>query len=409
MLKIPLQLKHVFTKLSSSFLLVLVLLLAIQENSFAQEKTKKLANAGFDTTAYHPIFIQSSDGLFKLNLGMYTQFRYNMNWLGNTPDTTDQFNRGYNLARTRIFLEGDLTEKFYYHFRININPTGKVELMIAYLQWNLNKKMKLRVGKQYMALGREDWILPQDLATMEFSAHDFTYAIWTSFGIQFNHAPNNYFRYWASVGNGSYGSRRAFPDKNDSDVMLAGRVEWNVLGTNWGVWDDMLGRRGRAFGILLGVGGASNQRFDKDALLTDSEKGTQLNVDLSVTGNGFQFFSQGSVTSLKYKNNVSPDVTVGGFYGTFGYWINKTVFPYIRYDFVGVGNVTSKTESYTSPGVGISYYPFNWSNRIRVTAEYNYLGATLNNTIVEADGQLGLVASPFGKQQSLRFQLQFGF
>ena len=398
-----------FRSFSKLFVLTLALCLVISQKSYAQQQTQKLPTAGFDTNAYHPVFIQSSDGQFKLNLGMYTQFRYNMNMLANTPDTTDAFNRGYNLARTRIFLEGDLTDKFYYHFRININPTGNVELMLAYLQWNLNKKMKFRIGKQYMALGREDWILPQDLASMEFSAHDFTFAIWTSFGIQFNHTPNNHFRYWASVGNGSYGSRRAFPDKNDSDVMLTGRLEWNIFETNWGVWDDMLGRRGRDFGMLLGVGLANNHRYDKDALLTDPENGTQLNVDYSVSGDGFHLFLQGSITALTYQNNVSPDVTTGGFYGTFGYWISKTVFPYVCYDYVALGNITTKTENYASPGIGISYYPFNWSNRVRATIEYNFLGATLNNTIVEPDGQLGLVTTPYGGQQSLRFQLQFGF
>jgi len=70
---------------------------------------------------------------------------------------------------------------------------------------------------------------------------------------------------------------------------------------------------------------------------------------------------------------------------------------------------TGKLEDYSSPGAGISFYPFKWTRRTRFTVEYNYLDATLNNTLVEPDGQLGLVENSYGPQQSLRFQLQFGF
>ncbi|MDX5426987.1 MAG: hypothetical protein LPK79_02670, partial [Bacteroidota bacterium] len=146
-----------------------------------------LPNAGYDTSRYHPLFIQSDDGKYSLNIGLYTQFRYNATYQSDMPDSVPDFSRGYNLARTRIFFEGNLTDKFYYHTRVNVNPIGNFELIAAYLQWNINKKMWLRMGRQFMALGREDWMYPQDLAAVEFSANDFTYAIWSSFGFQFRH------------------------------------------------------------------------------------------------------------------------------------------------------------------------------------------------------------------------------
>jgi len=365
--------------------------------------------AGFDTNTAQPIFIQSKDGQFKLNLGLYTQVRYNMNWRANMPDTIDGFTRGYNLARTRIFLEGDLTDKFYYHFRMNINPSGNFELMVAYLQFNINKKWNLRVGKQFMALGREDWMYPQDLASMEFSAHDFTFAIWTSFGVQVRNTPNDKIRYWLGISNGSYGARKSFPAPTDSDVLLTGRLEWNLKGTNWGDWDDMLGRKDREFGILVGFGAGQLFRYDKQAIKTEASNASQLNLDLTISGNGFQFFGQGSVTNLHYEVGVADDYSPFGGYATFGYWLDRKWFPYARFDYVSAGNQTGEWEDYISPGAGISYYPFNWSNRIRMTLEYNFLGSTLNKTIVEPDGQLGIIESNYGSQQSIRLQLQFGF
>ena len=149
-------------------------------------QAQEVPTAGFDTTSYHPLFIQSKNQRFKLNLGMYTQFRYNMNWRQNMPDTdsTKTFTRGYNLARTRIFLEGNFTDKFYYHTRININPSGNFEFFVAYLQWNLNKGKWIRMGRQFMALGLEDWMYPQDLASIEFSRFGFHFChlefLWVS-------------------------------------------------------------------------------------------------------------------------------------------------------------------------------------------------------------------------------------
>ncbi|MGL1886141.1 MAG: OprO/OprP family phosphate-selective porin [Reichenbachiella sp.] len=385
-------------------LLAFVLLLCFASQSQAQD----LPNAGFDTTAYHPVFIQSSDGLFKLNIGLYTQFRYNQNWRQDVPDTEEAYSKGYNSARTRLFLEGDVTDKLYFHFRVNVNPTGDFELMAAYLQWKLNDKMKIRMGRQFMALGREDWMYPQDLASMEFSAQDFTYAIWSSFGFQFNHAVSDKFRYWVSVGNGAYGGRRTFPAPKSSDFALTGRVEWNILGSNWDIWGDMLGRKGSEFGMLLGGGAAYITRSNQEDLLTDAKNGYQLNVDYSVSGDGYHLFTHYTNTSRTYDGS-DESISGSSFYGTFGYWLNDKVFPYLRYDMVAKGNLPGVTETYSSPGIGVSYYPFNWSNRYKFTLEYNHLAATVDNTFVEADGQLGLVPSTFGAQQSLRFQIQFGF
>jgi len=332
-----------------------------------------------------------------------------MNWREGLPDSVDNFTRGYNMARTRIFFEGDLTKKFYYHFRTNINPSGDWELFVAYLQWNLHKKWNIRMGKQFMALGREDWMYPQDLATIEFSAHDFTYAIWTSFGFQVRHVPSDKFRYWVGISNGAYGSRRKFPQPIDSDVALTTRLEWNVFGSPWLNWDDMTSRPGQKLGMLLGLGLGQQHRFDKKALLTDPKEATQINIDYTVAGNKFQFFIHGSTTNFKFEDEISPEYSSWGYYSTIGYWLTNTLFTYARYDVVSAGTRPGDWKDYSSPGLGVSLYPFQWTRRTRFTLEYNYLSETLGNTIVEPDGQLGLIESDYGSQQSLRFQLQFGF
>ncbi len=362
--------------------------------------------AGFDTTSYHPVYIKSSDDRFKLNIGVYAQFRYNANFRKDTPDSLDAATFGYNLARTRIFLEGDFTERFYYHIRANVNSSSNFELFVAYLQFNLKQGMWLRAGRQFMALGLEDWFYPQDLAAIEFSAQDFTYALWSNFGFQFRHAVSNHFGYWVAIGNGAYGGRRSFPEPAPTDATITARLEYNVFGS--GNWGDAVSRKGREFGMLVGIGlGQTIRRTNKAEGLNGSRGGTQLNLDYSITGDGFHFFSHFTYTMLRFEND--PDRNLPSFYTTFGYWLGENIFPYVRYDFVGKGNLEGGIENYSSPGVGIAYYPFSWSNRYKFSVEYNHLAATINNTLVEPDGQLGLVQSDFGAQQSIRMQLQFGF
>lgn len=375
---------------------------------YSLQSEAQIQVAGFDKTALNPVYIQSLDEKFRLNIGMYTQFRYNMNFRENTPDSVDVFSRGFNIARSRIFFEGKYTEKFNYHFRFNINPSGNIELFVAFLQYNIKDNMWFRLGKQFMALGREDWILPQDLASIEFSAHNFTYAIWSSFGFQLHHTPSDHFRYWASIGNGAYGGRQQFPAPKDSDIAITSRFEYNIFGTNWDVWDDMLGRKGTEFGMLIGLGGGFLSRSKASDLLTNAENAYQINLDYSISGNGFHFFLHGSFTNSSFKD--IPENTKGsGIYSTFGYWMNEYIFPYARFDYLSKGKNLGFSEDYVSPGLGISYYPFKWSNRYRFSLEYNHLGAIVNNTPVEPDGQLGLVESFWGSQQRIMFQMQFGF
>jgi hypothetical protein len=379
------------------------------EHCISQSNSSTLV-AGFDTTAFHPVFIKSKDNKFLLNIGMYTQFRYIFNLRENMPDTLNTITRGYNLARTRIFFEGKYSDKFYYHFRTNINSTGNFELFVAFLQWNIKKNMYLRMGRQFMALGREDWMYPQDLASIEFSAHDFTYALWSSFGFQFHQTVSDKFRYWLSVGNGAYGGRRSFPTPNSSDATIIGRAEWNIVGLGWSKWGDMVSRPGTEFGMMVGAGIGHVVRRDNRTIETDYRDGTQVNLDYSIAGDGFHFFAHGSLTSLNFDSD-SPieNRTTEGFYSIFGYWFSDHIFSYARFDYNSKGNREDVSEDYASPGLGLSYYPFKNINRTRFSIEYNLLPATVNNTVVEPDGQLGLVSSDFGGQQSIVFQAQFGF
>ncbi|MEA3413341.1 MAG: porin [Pseudomonadota bacterium] len=148
--------------------------------------------AGYNKNAVNGFFIGDESGQFRLNIGAYTQVRYNTNWRNGSPAGEDDFTQGFSINRTRFFFEGQYTDPLKYHLRLNIDDTGNADLIAAYLQYAFTPHWGIRVGEQFMALSREDWMYAQDVLGLEFSPNDFTFAIGSSIGIQPQYVSDNY-------------------------------------------------------------------------------------------------------------------------------------------------------------------------------------------------------------------------
>ena len=65
-----------------------------------------------------------------------------------------------------------MTDRIEYQLRFNIDDTGDFSLLIAYAGYNFKDyhhrsannhgAWNLRVGRQFIAITREDWMFPQD-------------------------------------------------------------------------------------------------------------------------------------------------------------------------------------------------------------------------------------------------------
>jgi hypothetical protein len=361
--------------------------------------------AGYEKSSVSGAFIRSQDGEFELKIGAYTQIRYNANWRDAPAMPADQedFERGWSVNRTRIFLTGRYTERFNYHFRINYNDSFDPELLVAYAEPVFKDGWSMRIGKQFFALSREDWQFAQDVLTTEFSPNDFTFAIGTSTGIQAHRQAEDR-RYWFGLSNGAFGGRQEFPSPDASDIALTGRWEEQLQGDDWSVWDDQVGRPGREHGLLLGFAPAYQYRGKQASTFPD--QAGQLNADLSLNGDGHQSMLAGSATWR------DPDV--GSPYWNYGLLLQSGWFfterdqLYGRYDLVSPGDQPGNLEVFHSLTAGVSHFPFHWTNRWKLTFEACHAFEALDDTIVAPSGSLGLLPST-GPQTYLRLQLQFGF
>ncbi len=365
--------------------------------------------AGYERSPVNGFFVQSANGEFRLQLGGYTQVRWNGNWrtapdsvAGESPE--DDFTRGWSLNRTRIFLEGKFTDRAAYHFRININDSFDVELLVAFAQLRLPRGWSLRFGKMYIPLSREDWMFAQDLLTSEYSPNDFTFAIGSSLGA-FAFWGGDHHRLWIALHNGAYGGRESFPSEQNADFAGTARWEWNFFGDDWSVWDDMVGRRGRAQVMMLGVSGGAQGKFGSD--VSGNRSAAQANVDLNFNGSGFQAVVASSMT---FKNPVEEDSFVNfGLLAQIGAFVLDPLQLFSQYNLLAPGTQGGGLENFNSLAFGVNYFPFLWTNRWKLTFEGGVLFNALNETLVAPSGSLGWLASNEGPQGYLRVQAQFGF
>lgn len=367
------------------------------------------AVAGYEPSPVNGFYVQSRNGDFRLQLGGYTQIRWNANWRtapGTVEDIVDDrdFTRGWSMNRTRLFLEGKFTDRAAYHFRININDSYNVELLVAWAQIELRKRWSLRVGKQYIPLSREDWMYAQDVLTSEYSPNDFTFAIGPSLGV-FAHYGGQQHRVWLAVHNGAFGGRDVFPQAEETDIAGTVRWEWNFVGDDWSAWNDMIGRRGRQKVMMLGISAAGQGSPGRD--LDGTKAAGQLNFDLNFNGSGYQAVLAGSSTIVR---------PVGGStYANFGLLAQVGVFVldplqlFTQYNLISPGTQPGNLESFNSLALGVNYFPFLWTNRWKLTLEGGVLFNALSNTLVQPSGSLGLLASNEAPQGYLRVQAQFGF
>ena len=373
----------------------------VETQDAREDSAETPLTAGYEKNPANGVFIRSKDGQFRLNIGLFTQARYDVNWR-DAPAGEDDVESGFSLNRTRFFLEGNYTPKFDYHFRVNIDDEGDFGLLVAYLQYNIGEKWNLRGGRQFIAMSREDWMWAQDTLTTEFSPNDFTFAVGTSMGVQANYQAERT-RFWLSLNDGAYGAKKDFPDNETTDIALTGRWEYQISGREWSVWDDVVGRRGRPRGILLGLSGGYQIEEDASAF----ENSAQLNADISFNGDGYQAMAAGSWTwrDPEAVNSFSN-------YGLLlqgGYFVAEHVQVYGQYNFISPGDQPGDLESFNSVTAGISYFPFLWTNRWKFSGEIGYLFDALNETIVDPSGSLGWLASDEPGQTYLRIQAQFGF
>jgi len=377
---------------------------AADVEAYLQEAQGAALDAG-ETAGYDGrFFIQTRDGQYRLMFRLYSQARYNWNERDEAPAGERKSTQGWEIARTRVWFDGDLTEHFYFHFRLNINSDSEFKLVNAFLRWKAPGGWVVDVGERWFYLSREDWTLPMDQLTTEFSANDLVFAIGTSRGVQVSHA-HDMIRYYFGISDGPFAGGQNFAAAT-TDFTLTGRFEIQWATTDWSIWDDLTGRRGRPFGIMLGVGvgyadgksGVGTPPIQSAALVT---------VDLNVNWDGGQAMIYGTWRFVDPRGEES--YANWGVVAQGGHFIAPQHQLYGRYEVASAGDQPGDFDNYNSVTFGWSYFLFADSNVNKISVEFSYLFDALSRTIVPASTGVGFLPSSEGDQWYFRVQAQFGF
>ncbi len=360
-------------------------------------------SAGWDGKFY----VGDAEDRFRLNLWAYTQLRYTLNHREEPPPGEPDYEHGFLMPRTRIFMEGRFAGRFDFQIRTNINAAGDFDLINAWVQARLPKGWSLRAGELFPAISREDWMYPRDLLTTEFSANNATFAIGTAMGIQAARELAHQ-RFWVAFTNGAMGGKSESLDADAADWAVSGRYEYQLGAEDWSIWDDLIGRRGRPSGALFGIAGIVQGRGNSDYPDTAPKFGTTLTADLSLNGDGYQ-----TMAAFTWQH-VDPDSSTisynnYGFHLQGGYFVTRILQLYGYYDGVYPGDQPGDLDPYHVAGAGLSLIPFDWTNLYKASLEAGYLFGDMSKTIVSPSSSLGYLESSGSGQFMLRAQLQFGF
>jgi len=376
------------------------------------EKDAPIQTAGYDKGNFDGFFIQNSNGQFRLNLGAWAQLRYEGVWRETPPAGDKRFESGFLVPQSRFFFEGKLTDRIEYHLRFKITDTGDFTLQVAYGGWNFkgyNRRparkgafFNLRIGRQFLAFTRENWMMFSDLLTTSNSAVNSVFAVTTVDGVQGFYG-RDHGRMWFSLSNGLYGGGADFPNDPTSQMMIAARGESLLAGDDFNTFNDLVGRKGRAFGVLLGV--ASNYALSgSDNPAGRSRHSGQVTADLSVGGDGFQAMAYAMWTW----EAVGRLQSQWGFVAQVGYFIFEPWQVFAQYSLVDPGPIAGLLP-FNQLTLGTNAFPFNWTNRIKLTLEGALLFNPINSTLVTPSTGIGWLPADAGRQYYLRAQLQFGF
>jgi hypothetical protein len=223
-------------------------------------------------------FIQDAKGKFLLTISAFGQGRYDWNHRESAPAGEPLDTSGFSLHRIRIVFIGHFTEKFDYHFRFNIDSNGDTAVVVAFGQLNFPDDWNIRAGQILIALGREDWMWALDSLSSDTSANDAAFGAGSSVGVQLNRQWEQR-QLWVAFSNGKDGGNTSFTSDEAADWAFSGRLEAQVVGSDWSNWDDLAGRRGRPQGVLWGIAALRSQEARRRHLRPELGRGRLPRVD----------------------------------------------------------------------------------------------------------------------------------
>lgn len=385
----------------------------IKKNAEARADSNSVrALAGIDENG--KIFLRSSDGGFSASIFGQIQFRY----VWNSQDDAagrDTSLSGFQFRRAKLGVKGDVAEGWGYKFVLATNRGtgpggGNVFTEDAYITYDFGGGWSMLAGTNKLPFARQEIVsstrqvgVDRGLAT-EF----FTLNRTDQFAVGYE---ADRYQATVAVSDGGNADFTGFAANSSNDPAVTGRVDWMVLGEDWGAGKDEFA--GVASDALF-VGGAVH--YENATGATDPGLAWTLDTlyktgDLSLTAAVF-----GHHTTLA----GGADVDQLGFYAQGDYKITSKKDVFARWEFVDDDDAAGAgTDPLQAITLGLNHH---FNKRVKLTSDVVWIyagdapsaGGSFINGGATSSG-LGLSGTGFGAgsghgdQVAFRMQLQLLF
>lgn len=437
---------------------------AIVANMMADADTRSSmmmqgGGGGYDDGFY----LADSSGNFRLNFRGLIQFRYLMNFRngGSAENPDSDFDSGFQATRTRLGFDGyvidpnlfyDVEGMFQYYgggqssFNGDLNG-GNFQLQRAYVGYRWDNGFHLRWGQFRLQYEREENVLPEYQLAADRSLQGYYFGQGDVQGIELGYSSED-FRIFAAFTDGFRSDNTDWPGgqsinatydpftgdiltlmppsgaqlSGENDVAFTARAEIRFAGT-WEQFEDFTSMPGSEFGAMLGVAGHV-QYVNSDRVSGNSGTGDVSywgwTADLSLEGDGWNFFVEGNGGYTKYDNVVTNNITGDSSdfdpadYGLCvqgGIFIPETDWEFFaRYDVIFLDSdqrdITSDRDSFSTVTFGTNWY---WSGHAaKFTFDVQWF-IDKTNPLVPSNSKVGYISNPDDNSFTLRLQFQLMF
>lgn len=383
------------TPISATAVRALAVLAWMAAHACAQEGSIASGSAGVRNKQF--FIAQESEGA-RLDIGGYIQFRYHLNWRDDGAGD-DDFTHGFMSRRTRVVLNGQINEQWFFNVMNELSPSGTGMLLDGFIGHRLNDDWVLQFGQFKMPLLREELVSDAIQLAAERSPTNSVFSQSRSLGVQASRESEDW-RWAIAIHNGLSTINTRFDAASAADFAVTGRVEHKLAGA-WRQFRDFTSWRGSDFAAMIGAaghyqtGGETGNTSDLDL--------AQYTLDFSLEGDGWNAFAAfiGRHSDTTSGNFDDYGVVVQG-----GVFVSDAVELWGRYDIViADDDRPGVSHDFGTITAGLNWYVIPESHAVVVKVQAMWYLDAQAGSLVGASTGSGLLASPNDDQFSVFAQI----
>jgi hypothetical protein len=316
---------------------------------------------------------------------------------------------GFQAHQTRLSVSGNvIDENWGYFIQFDFaRDGGEATLLDAYVTHQMENGWNIMFGQFKLPLVREELVSDKYQLAASRSPMNESFNQGRSQGIQVGMEADTY-RFMAAFSDGVMAANTDYISGAEADFAFTGRFEYKWAG-DWTQFRDFTSFPNSDFAGMAGIaahyqtGGETLNTLDVDALV--------VTLDVSVEGNGWNAFGAFTYADVDAGGVGGGEATDMAFLLQGGFFATPQLEIFGRFDMVMPDDdrPAGEDENFSTFTAGVNYYFVPESHTAKFTAQLIYFLDQQNESIVEENTSIPLLAADEDGQFSVLAQFQLVF